>query len=373
MGGFGTNHVLLAQLGLGSTFRCAALALFVAGSLALLLGSRAGGSKLALLIWIPGAAGLAGGDAARPALRDGLEELAYAESEYQSVRIVEEAATGMRYLKVNEGFDSFQSVWQPQAGLLPKGYYYNDFCLPLAWDQAMDASRSGPWKVLILGLGGGTAWRVLEGTKPAGRALEVTGVELDPEVVRLAREQLGLGATQDGLQVLAGLDARVALANLGAPVNQIILDCYANQVEIPPHLASLEFFQSARERLVEGGWLSVNLGGFGFDDPVVAAVARTCAEAFNAEVLLMRVPLSRNYSLIARRGAPLPIDPSGQLLAGVDPAASLLAPRRLPGAWLRVDRTYDGLLLTDDYCPMEQLQQQSIGEGARRLARGVHR
>ena len=77
---------------------------------------------------------------------------------------------------MNEGFDSYQSVWQPEPGLLGMGYYYNDFALPAWWSGA-----SGPWRVVVLGLGAGTAFRVLRGASPPGVELELVGVELDPE------------------------------------------------------------------------------------------------------------------------------------------------------------------------------------------------
>ena len=44
------------------------------------------------------------------------------------------------------------------------------------------------------------------------------------------------------------------------------LDTYANQMEVPPHLCSLEFFEQVEARLAKGGWLTINLGGFGLDD-----------------------------------------------------------------------------------------------------------
>jgi hypothetical protein len=51
------------------------------------------------------------------------------------LRVVEDRTQSepLRYLQVNEGFDSFQSVWQPSIGTLPEGFYYNDFLLPLSW------------------------------------------------------------------------------------------------------------------------------------------------------------------------------------------------------------------------------------------------
>ena len=45
-------------------------------------------------------------------------------------RFVIQPFAAMRFLQVNEGFDSFQSVWQSEPGLLPEGFYYDAFALP---------------------------------------------------------------------------------------------------------------------------------------------------------------------------------------------------------------------------------------------------
>ncbi len=267
----------------------------------------------------------------------------------------------LRFLQVNEGFDSFQSVWQPEPGLLPEGFYYDAFALPAAWEGAR-----GTWRLLVLGLGAGTAFRVLEGASPPGLAWERTGVEIDPGVVALARATMDLDPHAPRTQVVAGLDARAALRALDGPFDLVVLDAFANQVEIPPHLATRELFEEVRARLREGGWLCANVGGFGFDDPVVAALARTAAAAFDAPVLVLRVPAARNYVLFARRGAPLPVDAEGRPLLPEGPLAGWLAPLRLPGGARVVRPGEEGLVLRDGHSPTERLQALSIAQARAR-------
>ena len=372
-GVFGTSHLLLPKLGLVGTFLVASAALLGAGVGGLILARGPTRRSLVPLV-IGGATWLAvglGGGAERPVLPEGRRELAYAESPYQSVRVVEDVSSTppLRYLQVNEGFDSFQSVWQPDPGLLPEGFYYNDFVLPPMW-----AGARGRWSVLVLGLGAGTAVRVIEGALPEGIDLRTVGVELDPVVIALAGEYLGLTAG-GAHRVLDELDARVALRVNRERFDQVVLDCYTNQVEIPPHLCTREFFGELRETLVQGGWLSANIGGFGFDDPVVAAVARTCAEAFGAPVLLLRVPRARNFTLVARRDAELPLETAADGRARLVPlpgaVGELLAARELPGAWTLVEPGAGARILTDDRCPIERLQVESIRAGRARLLGGA--
>jgi spermidine synthase len=358
-GVFGTSHVLLPEFGIRRTFWLAAGLLLVA-AIATHVLVRAGARRWSsVLVWI----GLAGISVAvrpeHPPLRSSRVELAQRESSYQALRVVEERGPDgvLRFLQVNEGFDSFQSVWRPERGLLPVGFYYNDFLLPASWSADRD-----PWRVLVLGLGAGSVTRVFAREEwPRARFV---GVELDPVVVALGREFFDLDEEGERLEVWAGMDARLALRIGDEPFEQIVLDCYANQVEIPAHLCTVEFFREARDRLVPGGWLTANLGGFGFDDPVVIAVASTCARAFDASVLLVRVPESRNFVLLARQLAPLPWNEEGL----VEPTASsalVLGPRLLPGSAREVRPDPAIEILTDDRCPIEELQLRSIREAQR--------
>lgn len=362
-GVFGTTHVLVPRLGLAGTFFAAAGVLAAAGALGLLVARRR--APLLALALIPPAMALGGGEVVR-APQPGWEVLARRESLYQSLRVSEDrrGPEPMRQLQVNEAFDSFQSVWQPAPGLLPEGYYYNYFTLPLFW-----SAPRGPFRVLVLGLGAGTAWRVLEGVAPEGVDIALEGVELDPVVLALARDYMGLPEDDAHHRALGGVDARVALRGERAPVDLVVLDCYANQVEIPFHLATVEFLREVRSALAPGGWLALNAGGFGFDDPLVAALSATVAAAFEGEALVVRVPASRNFVIYGRRDAPLPVEGERLAAAGGE-AEALLAPLAVPGGFRRVGRD-GGRVLTDDDAPLEELQLASIRAAHRLLREGA--
>jgi spermidine synthase len=348
LGVFSTSYVLLPNLGLKNTFLFAAALLFLAGvAVQLLPGARSRASTLVFFISLGGAAWL--GSPPRPELRLGQRELDYAESAYQSLRVVEDRqnSTTLRYLQINEGFDSFQSVWQEAPGLLPSGFYYNDFLLPACW-----TTPDPPWKILVLGFGAGTVARIWL-AEPKFRS-QFIGVELDPRVIEMGIRNFELETVATTL--LSGIDARVALRVVTEPQDQVVLDCYANQVEIPAHLCTQEFFLELKDKLVEGGWLTANLGGFHFDDPVVSAVASTCSTVFGP-VLLVSVPFSRNYMLVARRDAPIPWEDQ-RLKAPSRQAALRLGPRSLDAMARKVEP--GARVLSDDRCPIESLQAESI-------------
>jgi spermidine synthase len=303
---------------------------------------------------------------------DGLEgwrTLETAESAYQAIRVVEGVGDGprMRRMQVNEGLDSFQSVWQPEPGLLPDGYYYNLFALPMRW-----APRQETWSVFVAGLGAGTAWRVLEGVAPEGMRMRLAGAEIDPKIVSLGERWFDLPGSDDTHLVLAGWDARAAMRGLAAEerlFDEIIVDAYANQMEIPAHLCSVEFFREARSRLAPRGWLAVNVGGFGLDDPVVRGVGKTIASAFERRVLGVRVPFSRNCVIFARRDAEPPEPGSPAWIPEGEPQAARLAALAIEGAcrWFEPDGAAE---LTDDRNPIDTLQWESVRRGKQAWADG---
>ncbi len=372
IGAFSTTHALAPSLGLTRTFVGAGAVLFLLALCVRWLdrgGARGRGGlapqRAARLLWLVAWAAL--GTALwrsrwnPPAVRAPLTLLEQRNSPYQFVRVVEDHSVepAWRLLQVNEGLDSFQSVWAPEAGLLGQGFYYDYFALP-AWLEA----ASGPWRVLVLGLGGGTAFRVLAHASPPQAQVDLWGVEIDPVMIELGRRWMDLGRYERPGQCFVGMDARLALRSLEGPFDLIVLDSYAHQVEIPAHLMSVEFAREIRARLRPGGWLLVNAGGFGVDDPVVRAVRATLAVGFEQECVALRVPRARNWVVGVRREADWPAEwaPQGQI------AAALLEPLRLPGAVVRsrAPAFAAAEVLRDDQNDMELRQIRSLRAGWKR-------
>ncbi|MBK7877543.1 MAG: fused MFS/spermidine synthase [Planctomycetes bacterium] len=354
-GTFATSFLLVPELGLARTFLAAGGLLALLGGVVAWLAHR---RMAAALVLASGSAAFAG-DLSRPSLPAGGVLLEARESPYQSVRVVEFAANGdgapraRRELQVNEAFDSFQSVWIAEPGPIGDGAYYDVFALPAWW-----AGSPRRWRVGVLGLGAGTTFRVLDGALPAGTELDAFGVEIDPAVVELGERWMELTAGPSR-RVLAGWDARAALEHSEGGFDELVLDAYSNQMEIPAHLCTREFFALARERLAPGGFLCVNVGAFALHDPVLEAVAASAANGMRTSVLALRVPFSRNVVLVARNGAPL-VDPIDAAFVPTDARLADLARRlALPGAARRFDDA-GSAPLTDDRCDIERLQLRSI-------------
>ena len=358
-GTFLTTHAAIPWLGLSWTVLAASALLLLLG-LALVLAE--GRSAAALGVLLLGSVAGAVSRVERSAPPEGVTLLEERESDYQSVRAVEDTRWGepLRLLQVNEGLDSFQSVWMAREGLLGPGYYYDLFALPAWWSRARER-----WRVAVLGLGAGTTFRVLRGASPPDLQLELVGVELDPAVVELGEKHFELDAAR--ARVISGVDARAALRTLERDFDLIVLDAYARQVEIPYHLSSEEALREMREHLTPGGWLAINVGGFGFDDPVVAALGGTLARVFPGAIAY-RVPASRNFILFARRDAPVPQPSDSEFWFEGAIATALLPALSLPSSSTRLAPCGDDRALTDDRNPIDELQMRSLEQARARLA-----
>jgi spermidine synthase len=294
LGTFGTTHLLVPLAGVRNTFFVSSALLLLA---VLALTPRAKG-PLAALLALPAIAAAASGGGAPREVPAGEERLWAGETPYQFAEVVRRGE--IRMLRVNEGLDSFQSLLVD--GTPWTGAYYDFFALaPLL----AGIEERGALRALVLGLGGGTVSRLFHDVHGARYALSIDGVELDPGLLRAARSFFDLTpARHPHLRVHAGVDGRVALRALPGPFEVVVLDAYAHQVHIPPHLASVEAFEAVRDRLAPGGVLAVNVGGFGFEDPVVSAIGGTIAAVFRT-VEGVKVRDSRNVLIFARREGPL--------------------------------------------------------------------
>jgi SAM-dependent methyltransferase len=163
-----------------------------------------------------------------------------------------------------------------------------------------------PLDVLHVGGGGFTLPRYVAATRPRSRQVVF---EYDAELVRIAREHLGLAASP-GLRVRVG-DARARLAERpDASADLVIGDAFSGVV-VPAHLATLEFAREVRRVLRPDGVYLLNV----IDCPplrVSRAEAATLLAAFGeiglvADRDLLRERDAGNVVFMAA-GVPLPLD-----------------------------------------------------------------
>ena len=203
---------------------------------------------------------------------------------------------------------------------------------------------AGALDVLHLGLGGGSVPRHLAAVRPGSRS---TVLEVDPEVVRLDRERLGLSDVPD-LDVQVE-DARTGIAALPDDAYDVVVGDAFGSLAVPWHLTTAEMVAEVQRVLRPGGTYVLNV----IDNPPLAfARAETATlQAGFAHVALLAPPAL----IAAERGGNLVLVASdGELdLASLEERA---AARGEPGAVAPAgDFGLGAQVLTDDDAPVDQL------------------
>ncbi len=359
-GTFAATHWLVPEFGCRMTLLIAAAAMLAAG--AVVGPRRPATSASAVLLAL---AALGGGTmlptSMRPALA-GQQLLAEVESRYQFLQVLRDArAEPVRtLLTINEGLDSYHSVAVAGSSLTAGAYY--DYHALAPW-LGGDGREPANLRVLSIGDAAGSLRTVYAGVWP--QAL-VDGVDLDPATMALGDEFFP-GPKAAGRRF--ALDGRLFLERTHEHWHVIHVDAYAHQVYVPAHLASREFFATARERLHDNGILACNVGALQPDDPVLRAIGRTVAVVFG-HALAMQVPGTRNFLLVARRG--LRPDPAclativfeGARMTSADAVQfrGVIAAAQDPKVWYDVgDR---GPVLVDDRPLLDTLLHHSYVERA---------
>jgi spermidine synthase len=324
--------VAIPLLGTQRTFIVFALALALAGILA--LGRRA----------LPVAAGLALALAIPPGSIKAGDDLVLYEGEtvQQYVRIVERE-DGSRAMELNEG-QAVHSLWRP-GSYLTDDYWDGMVVLPAIGEHVE------PRRIAILGNGGGTVARAFGHYFPR---TAVDAVEIDGELTSLGRRYLGL---RNARMDVFTEDARPWLEASAGGYDAILVDAY-RQPYIPFYLTTAEFFALAAERLAPGGVVIVNVGHPEDSDALEQVLGATMATAFPR---VLRDPIADVNTLLVGGDAGI----SAARLEAVAPALprDLRRPALESSARLR-PRLPGGEVYTDDHAPVEWLIDDSLLEYA---------
>lgn len=275
---------------------------------------------------------------------------AAAESAYQHIRIAE-PAPGIRYMQFDSGF-GFQSVYDQNLDLAhdteaPLTYY--DYAASVLASIPRPDGR--PYKVLCIGLAGGTLPRTLHVWY--GSDVEITAVEIDPVATELAKQYMGL---TDIPLTIVHADGRTFAAHDTVQYDYIYVDAYQNELQIPWQLTTKEFWQILKHRLAPGGVVGMNIAALGQTrSELVDSLARTQHAVF---------PFVYNATLEQRRNA-------SHLLVASHAAVNTSATHPLPprgthaAAQLATKLTLTTAdttkpILTDDKAPIEWIMAKDL-------------
>lgn len=153
-------------------------------------------------------------------------------------------------------------------------------------------------RVLVVGLGGGAMVRFLQTHFPRTR---VDAVEIDPEVVRIARDYFGTRA--GGNVRIFTEDAFRFLDRNHGKYDAIYMDAFLEPGEetdvrgIPTRLKTIAFLKSLQRHLAADGVVAFNL----VEQPDLREDIATISAAFPS-THVFRVPGTKNFTVIATRG-----------------------------------------------------------------------
>ncbi|MHC4513744.1 MAG: fused MFS/spermidine synthase [Planctomycetota bacterium] len=351
VGTFAATHALVPYLGSRVTVWVCAAILIVSGLLC--RGNLARASALLPVVVLPFfSLGHMRG------VGEGEELVREVESAYQYLQVVvrEDPEQGRSsILKINEGLDSFHSVSFHDTPYTHGMYYDYHVVAPYLAGQG---TAPAPLRALSLGSAARTFGRLYGHAFPG---CTVDAVELDPAVHRLGRDrELFPGKLAAGRDY-AGLDGRVFVNRAPADTYDVVLvDTYERQIYIPAHIASRQFFAAVRRILKQGGVVSVNSGGTSFDDPALGALAATMADVFG-QAWAFRVPRSRNFVLVARRGGRLDWRVLARARTEDKDLLRVLEECQRAGSWQEYDvpsSSSDARTLDDDQPWLDVLQER---------------
>ena len=182
-------------------------------------------------------------------------------------------------------------------------------------------------------------------------------VEIDPEVVRVAREYFFL-RDDPRLEVYVA-DGRAFLGDAGT-YDLIVLDAYS-KTYVPFHLMTLEFFEALAEHLNPGGVVVSNLIGsiIGDTSDLLMAEVRTVEEVLPNVYLFTTRSRStshvQNISLLATAEEPAYTGAELQAMALLTPVRGEALARYAGNLYEGELYHEDSSVLTDDYAPTESL------------------
>jgi len=267
--------VLIPAIGTGKTIICFSTALFVVTALGF---TRKTGALLSLAAVVPFLFPV-------PDARQTPGKIYSTESAYQYIEVFDRGS--YRYLVYNDAA-GFQTVANKRNPLTGRNYYYDYYSLlPFLYEGT-------PRNALIIGLGGGIIANQFRYFHPE---IVVDGVEIDPKVIQVARNYFALSPDVG----VFNQDGRIFVTLSKRKYDIVIIDAYTQQIYIPFHLTTVEFFTKLKDRLSENGIVAMNVSAPREDSPLLQNLMNTLRHVFG-HVYLFRIPMSTdNIVLVSDR------------------------------------------------------------------------
>jgi spermidine synthase len=204
--------------------------------------------------------------------------------------------------------------------------------------------QTPPRSLLVVGLAAGTV------TKQFAKIytnIQMDGIEIDPDIVRIGREMFDMN--EPNLNVIVD-DGRAALRKNEKQYDVIVVDAY-RQPYIPFHLATEEYYRELGAHLSERGVIAINAARTPNDARLVNALAYTLKQVFPT-VMLLDYPNDTNTIILAAKQPVALEDYRARLTKLNGQELQSVAEIAMPNV-----RVFDdtGMILTDDKSAVENL------------------
>lgn len=207
------------------------------------------------------------------------------ESAYQYIQVVEQI-DGTKQLLYNEGI-GINSVYNPNNNLSRYYYDYYNLLPEMLEKRELD--------ILIIGFAGGTIANQMK-YFCEDKIINIDGVEIDNKVIDISKKYFD--TDNKGFNIF-NEEGRMFLKQAEKKYDLIIIDAYNNQLHIPFHLTTEEFFKLVREKLHEDGMVAINVNAESEKSELLWAIANSIAYNFS-NITITPINFSFNYMIVGR-------------------------------------------------------------------------
>ncbi len=207
------------------------------------------------------------------------------ESAYQYIQVIEQI-DGTRHLLYNEGI-GINSVYNPNNNISRYYYDYYNLLPEMLEKKELD--------ILIIGFAGGTIANQMK-YFCEDKIINIDGVEIDNEVIDISKKYFD---TNDKGFNIYNEEGRMFLKQAEKKYDLIIIDAYNNQLQIPFHLTTEEFFKLIEEKLHEKGMVAINVNAESEKSELLLAIANSIAYNFS-NIMITPINFSFNYMIVGR-------------------------------------------------------------------------
>ncbi|MFC1743768.1 spermidine synthase [Candidatus Riflebacteria bacterium] len=250
-------------------------------------------------------------------------------------------------LVLNEGnaTHSVHFSWQPWV------YGVWDFFSTLIFIAPENRNETD---ILLIGMAAGTISNQLQSKDLNIKNLEIDGVEIDPDIYKVAKKYFQLNEKYMNVHIM---DGRIFALKTKKKYDFIFCDAY-KQPYIPFHLTTREYFKLLKNRLKPGGIIAINVGSTREENKVVKMIYNTLLSTFP---YLCRIKIDhggkpfQNYLVIASD-----FEISRKNFANLPHSIFAWHKSKIQNNFARIDRDASTGILTDDKAPVELLTEYTI-------------